>query len=96
METGPAKMAAAMPAMNTRMLDDSPVPAARCPPPRALATMFVPSISSVRTDTVSLARHFAALALHEADGRPLPLRDTTADTAGSGSDRAVITAKRRG
>jgi len=45
-----------------------------------LATMFVPSISSVRIDTVSLARHFAALALHEADGRPLPPRDTTADT----------------
>lgn len=45
-----------------------------------LATMFVPSISSVRIDTVSLGRHFAAFALHEADGRPLPPRDAKADT----------------
>lgn len=44
-----------------------------------LATMFVPSISSVRIDTVSLGRHFAAVALHEAEGRPLPPRDTEAD-----------------
>ncbi|MGW3651620.1 LacI family DNA-binding transcriptional regulator [Streptomyces sp. NPDC000878] len=44
-----------------------------------LAALFVPSISSVRIDIVSLSRHFAALALHEADGRPLPPRDTTTD-----------------
>jgi DNA-binding LacI/PurR family transcriptional regulator len=40
-----------------------------------LAAVFVPSISSVSIDTVSLGRHFAALALHAADGRPLPARD---------------------
>jgi DNA-binding LacI/PurR family transcriptional regulator len=44
-----------------------------------LAAMFVPSISSVRIDTINLGRHFAALALHEADGRPLPPRDIAAD-----------------
>ncbi|WP_262059481.1 LacI family DNA-binding transcriptional regulator [Streptomyces sp. STR69] len=45
-----------------------------------LAAMFIPSISTVRIDIVSLGRHFAAFALHEADGRPLPSRDSTADT----------------
>ncbi|MFI6549326.1 LacI family DNA-binding transcriptional regulator [Streptomyces prunicolor] len=45
-----------------------------------LATVFVPSISSVRIDTVGLGRHLAAFALHEADGRPLPARDSGADT----------------
>lgn len=44
-----------------------------------LAAMFVPSISSVRIDTIELGRHFAALALHEADGRPLPPRNVEAD-----------------
>ncbi|WP_329271419.1 LacI family DNA-binding transcriptional regulator [Streptomyces sp. NBC_01451] len=44
-----------------------------------LAALFVPSLSTVRIDIVSLAHHFAAFALHEADGRPLPQRDTTAD-----------------
>ncbi|MGO4752390.1 substrate-binding domain-containing protein [Streptomyces sp. 2MCAF27] len=34
-----------------------------------LATMFVPSISSVRTDTAGLGRHLAELALHEVEGR---------------------------
>lgn len=46
-----------------------------------LAAMFVPAISSVRIDTVELGRHFAALALHEADGRPLPPRNVEADVA---------------
>ncbi|MCX5356238.1 LacI family transcriptional regulator [Streptomyces mirabilis] len=45
-----------------------------------LAALFVPSISSVRIDIVSLGRHFAAFALHEADGRRLPPRDTRTDT----------------
>ncbi|WP_369029379.1 LacI family DNA-binding transcriptional regulator [Streptomyces adonidis] len=45
-----------------------------------LAALFVPSISSVRIDIVGLSRHFAALALHEADGRPLPPRNAASDT----------------
>ncbi|MFF3577689.1 LacI family DNA-binding transcriptional regulator [Streptomyces mirabilis] len=45
-----------------------------------LAGLFVPSISSVRIDIVNLGRHFAAFALHEADGRPLLPRDTKGDT----------------
>jgi hypothetical protein len=40
-----------------------------------MAAVFIPSISSVSIDTVSLGRHFAALALHAADGRLLPARD---------------------
>ncbi|HET6706125.1 LacI family DNA-binding transcriptional regulator [Amycolatopsis sp.] len=34
--------------------------------------LFVPSISSIRIDYAGLGRHLAALALHEAAGRPLP------------------------
>ncbi|MFD3588283.1 LacI family DNA-binding transcriptional regulator [Streptomyces sp. NPDC058683] len=45
-----------------------------------LAALFVPSISSVRIGIVGLGRHFAAFALHEADGRPLLPRDTKDDT----------------
>ncbi|MGX9885545.1 LacI family DNA-binding transcriptional regulator [Streptomyces sp. NPDC002276] len=68
-----------------------------------LAALFVPSISSVRVDVVGLARHFAASALHEADGRPVPPRDTTADSvviarestlAGSGGGSSAPTAVR--
>ncbi|GAA0998540.1 LacI family DNA-binding transcriptional regulator [Acrocarpospora macrocephala] len=40
-----------------------------------LAAMFLPSISSVDFDAVSVGRHFAALALHTIDGRPLPSED---------------------
>src|ERR1019366_1166907 len=43
------------------------------------AAMFVPSISSVRIDTLSLGRYFADLALHESEGRPLPWRNPAAD-----------------
>ncbi|MFD3307182.1 substrate-binding domain-containing protein [Streptomyces sp. NPDC058694] len=46
-----------------------------------LAAMFVASLSSVGIDIAGLGRHFAAYALHEADGRPLPPRDTAADVA---------------
>ncbi|WP_105975659.1 LacI family DNA-binding transcriptional regulator [Streptomyces geranii] len=44
-----------------------------------LAAMFVPSLSSVSIDIPGLGRHFAAYALHQADGRPLPARDTGDD-----------------
>ncbi|WP_433524710.1 LacI family DNA-binding transcriptional regulator [Nocardia pseudovaccinii] len=36
-----------------------------------LATMFVPSISSIRLDVLGLGRRFAALALGTAEGRPV-------------------------
>lgn len=44
-----------------------------------LAAIFVPSVSSVHIDTIGLGRHFAALALHAAEGRALPQRDFDAD-----------------
>ena len=44
-----------------------------------LATLFVPSISTVRIHTVNLARDFVAFALHQADGRPLSPGDSRAD-----------------
>lgn len=37
-----------------------------------LAALFVPSLSSVRLDIEGVGRRVAELALHEADGRPLP------------------------
>lgn len=40
-----------------------------------LATTFLPSISTVRFDAVGLGHQVAALALHVADGRPLPRQD---------------------
>ncbi|MET8052644.1 LacI family DNA-binding transcriptional regulator [Streptosporangium sp. NPDC005286] len=44
-----------------------------------LAAVFVPSISSVSIDAAGLGRYFAAVALHVADGRPLPHRDFDSD-----------------
>lgn len=40
--------------------DDSPI-----------ASLFVPPLSSIRMDTAEAARYIAAVALHEAEGRPL-------------------------
>jgi DNA-binding LacI/PurR family transcriptional regulator len=49
--------------------DDSPI-----------ASLFVPSLSSIRMDTAEAGRYLAALALHEADGRPMTSTWTTLDT----------------
>ncbi|MFD4985198.1 substrate-binding domain-containing protein [Streptomyces sp. NPDC058374] len=61
-----------------------------------LAAMFVPSISSVRTDTIGLGRRLAELALHELDGRPptqgVPNLGATAiarESTGTCSDRGA-------
>lgn len=45
-----------------------------------LASLFVPPLSSVRMDTVEAARYLAAVALHEADGRPVTSTWTALDT----------------
>ncbi|MCF2531119.1 LacI family DNA-binding transcriptional regulator [Yinghuangia soli] len=49
--------------------DDSPI-----------ASLFVPPLSSIRMDTVEAARYLAAVALHEADGRPVTSTWTALDT----------------
>lgn len=41
--------------------------------------MFMPSLSSVRADSAELGRHLAALALHAAEGRPLPQTEPAVD-----------------
>jgi DNA-binding LacI/PurR family transcriptional regulator len=45
-----------------------------------LASLFVPSLSSVRMDAVQAGRFLAEVALREAEGRPLPPTDYTPDT----------------
>lgn len=45
-----------------------------------MASLFYPPLSSIRMDTVEAARYFAAVALHEADGRPLTSTWTALDS----------------
>lgn len=45
-----------------------------------MASLFVPPLSSIRMDTVEAARYLAAVALHEADGRPVTSTWTALDT----------------